>query len=356
VPGSRAEILRCNVDYASASTWGCHESYQHTGSQQLIADRIIPHLVSRLVYTGSGGFDNVSGRRTFLLSPRVAHLVRIVSSHSTENRGIFHTKDEPLCSGPFHRLHILCSESLCSQMAIFVKVGATALITRLITAGVSVGSEVTMKHPLASMRIFAADPSCSKQVTVENGKKFTAIEIQCTYLETAEKHIGASFMPPWAGEVCAEWRRLLELLSRGPDAVAQTLDWAIKYAMYRERADRHGVALENLNANPNLRSELFQIDMRWGELGEAGIFHQLDAAGVLAHAIPGPLDVAEAMHTPPEQGRARVRGEAIRHLRSETKRRTGRYQCNWSNIVDDQTGRILDLSDPFGRNANWQGG
>ncbi len=356
VPGSRAEILRCNVDYASSSTWGCHESILHTGSQTMIADRIIPHLVSRLVYTGSGGFDNVSAHPSFLLSPRVAHLEQRVSSHSTENRGIFHTKDEPLCSGPFHRLHILCAESLCSQIAIFAKVGATALIVRLITAGVSVGSEVSMKHPLAAMRIFSADPSCSKQVTVDSGKKFTAIEIQRTYLEAAEKHIGASFMPPWAAEVCAEWRRLLDLLSRGPDAVARTLDWAIKYALYRERADRHGVAWEDLHSNTSLRGELFQIDMRWGELGEAGIFHQLDAAGVLSHAIPGRLDVEEAMHTPPDQGRARVRGQEIRRLHSEAKGETGRYHCNWSSIVDEKSRRMLDLSDPFGRNAEWQGG
>jgi proteasome accessory factor A len=354
-PGARAELLRCNVDYASKSTWGCHESFLHTGSPQAIADQIIPHLVSRLIYTGSGGFDNVSGHRSFLLSPRVAHLEQRVSSHSTESRGIFHTKDEPLCTGGFHRLHILCAESLCSQIAIFVKMSATALIVRLITAGISVGSDVSMTHPLAAMRIFASDPSCTKQVTVNSGKKLTAIEIQRTYLEAAEKHLGASFMPPWAPEACEQWSRLLDLLSRGPEAVAQTLDWAIKFALYRERAESRGVAWDKLDSNTALRDELFQIDMRWGELGEAGIFHQLDAAGVLSHAIPGgSLDVAEAMRTAPDQGRARLRGETIRRLHGESKRARSRYHCNWSNIVDEKQRRVFDLSDPFGRNASWE--
>jgi len=355
VPGVKVEFLRCNVDYASSSTWGCHESILHYGSQELIAERIIPHLVSRLIYTGSGGFDNASGPPVFLLSPRVAHMTRKVSSHSTEQRGIFHTKDEPLCSGGFHRLHILCSESLCSQIATFVKVGATALVVRLITAGVSIGSEVAMESPLKAMRTFATDPSCTKQVTVAGGKKFTAIDIQRVYLEAAEKQIGASFMPPWAAEVCGEWRRLLDLLSRGPEAVAQTLDWAIKYTLYRERARRQGIAWEEVSSKADLRNELFQIDMRWGELGVAGIFNQLDAAGVLSHAIPGLEGVAEAVHTPPEQGRARARGEAIRRLHSEARGAT-RYQCTWSNILNGRDGRYFDLSDPFGRNADWRGG
>ena len=56
-------ILRCNVDYSgSGSTWGCHESYLHRCSPRLLPAALLPHLVSRVIYTGAGGFE-YGGRR-----------------------------------------------------------------------------------------------------------------------------------------------------------------------------------------------------------------------------------------------------------------------------------------------------
>ena len=115
-PGSKVSVYRCNVDYVTRQTWGCHESYLHRTTTAALAEEIIPHLVSRLIYTGSGGFNHHSSGTEFTLSPRVAHLGKNISGESTRDRGIFHTKDEPLCTNGYHRLHVLCGESLCSQL------------------------------------------------------------------------------------------------------------------------------------------------------------------------------------------------------------------------------------------------
>ena len=73
---SEAFFLRSNVCYSSGATWGCHESYLHRADPDELSMQIIPHLVTRLVYTGAGGFDNTSSRLRFILSPRVPHMMR----------------------------------------------------------------------------------------------------------------------------------------------------------------------------------------------------------------------------------------------------------------------------------------
>jgi proteasome accessory factor A len=111
----RTAFFRSNVDYFTRATWGCHESYQYRSRASAMSHELVPHLVSRIVYTGAGGFDDRSPGLEFLVSPRVAHLERVSSDDSTAARGIFHTKDEPLSRGGWHRLHVLCGESLCGE-------------------------------------------------------------------------------------------------------------------------------------------------------------------------------------------------------------------------------------------------
>jgi hypothetical protein len=96
-------ISGCNVDYSGTNaTWGCHESYLHTADPELLRNQVVPHLASRIIYTGAGGLDLRSRGIVYTLSPRVvAHIVCETSGSSTGHRGIWHTKDEPLCGRAF---------------------------------------------------------------------------------------------------------------------------------------------------------------------------------------------------------------------------------------------------------------
>jgi proteasome accessory factor A len=246
-PDSRVSVYRSNVDYLTRQTWGCHESYLHRAAPGVLVEEIIPHLVSRLIYTGAGGFDARSPGAAFALSPRAFHLVKKVSRESTRDRGIYHTKEEPLCGGGYRRLHILCGESQCSQLGTFLKVGATALVVRLAELGLCRGREVTLQAPLAAMRGFSADPTCTRKEPLKNGEQRSALEIQRHYLQTAEAHLSRAFMPPWAGEVCAEWRRMLERLEDGAEGVSTLLDWGIKLSLYREHARKRGFSWDELS-------------------------------------------------------------------------------------------------------------
>jgi proteasome accessory factor A len=88
--------------------------------------------------------------------------------------------------------------------------------------------------------------------------------------------------------------------------------------------------------------------MRFGELSGRGIFRTLDAAGVLAHRVPG-VDPTGAVDTAPDDTRAHVRAAVVRRL---TAART-RYRAEWTRIVDLDHERQLDLGDPFELEERW---
>lgn len=404
---SEVALFKGNVDLSgNETTWGCHESYLHTMPPAKLADQIIPHLVSRVIYTGAGGFDPLSPTLEFSVSPRVAHITCTNSPHSTSNRGIYHTKDEPLAN-QYSRLHVLCGESLCSHLASWLKVGTTAVVVAMSNAGLRPGKAIPLRAPLTALRTFAADPTCTAEVALADGRMVTARAIQEAYLAQAEAHLGNQCMPPWARDVCREWRAMLARLAGAPASVDRTLDWAIKWSLYDARVRRAGFTWERLakcrviathlgaalrrcdhskgrvriefllgDESPirqdvermrsevrrmgldwsdlidlfRLRRELFEIDTRFAQLGDRGVFTSLDRAGVLRHEVTGIDRIDDAEHQPPAGGRAHVRGAAVQRLSG----RPG-WTCDWEGVWDPEHGSpALDLSDPFETNQQWR--
>jgi proteasome accessory factor A len=400
-------LMRNNVDYTTQATWGSHESYLHRSDPNQMPDQIVPHLDSRIVFAGAGGFNAFSTGLEFLLSPRVMHLRQAISGSSTSDRGIFHTKDEPLSTPGYHRLHVLSGESLNSEIATFLRIGTTALVVALIDAGRIPGAGMKLADPVQAMRAFAGDPTCRATALTTRGTLVTAIDIQRHYLQQAESCVGLEFMPPWSDRVCREWRAMLDRLAHGaPVAVATELDWAIKYCLYRDQAARrgvpwelwpvwteivsalctalqetplkgqrvttdvilgpnspvadtvarltpllqqHGLAWTGLDTILRLRQQLFEADTRFGQLGSKGIFAALDRAGTLHHRFPGVDNVAHAIANPPAVGRAQLRSRYIKAFAGHN----GSYACDWGGVWDRKAQRFLDLADPFATDEKW---
>jgi proteasome accessory factor A len=397
-------LHKTNVDYAgTGATWGCHESYLYTGRPTIMQHQIVPHLVSRLAFTGAGGFDSTSRGIVFTLSPRVAHLEKVQSMDSTSDRGIVHGKDETLSGGAHHRLHLLCGESQRSELSAWLKVGTTALVVAMIEAGLRPTHGIELAAPLMAMAAFAGDPTCRKKVPLERGGEVSALEMQWHLLDLAEHNVDAAFMPPWAGVVCRAWRDVLTRLERLPASLGTSLDWAIKLELFRERARRRGVSWESLpvwtavvaelnvvlpgsgvGRQPDklgaiigpdspvketverltpqlqqhglrweqmrdfvdLRHELWELDVRYGQIGDAGLFSALDAGGVLTHHVPGVDNIEHAMEFPPSSGRARLRGEVVRRLAGHP-----RCRCSWERVWTAD--KVMDISDPFESREKW---
>jgi len=407
-----ATFYRCNVAYSGAgSTWGTHESYLHRADLKHLPDEMIPFFVSRLIITGAGGFNPLSPAGCIpTLSPRVHHINTPVSNDSTRDRGIYHTKCESLGGYGYHRLHVLVGECLCSDTGNWLKIAITALAVAMAEAGLNPGRDVALAAPVEAMRAFAGDFT-GKRATASTagGGSVTAIDIQRHYLTLAQMNVHASWMPAWAPTAIEYWDSILRRIEEGgPDAVATCLDWAIKrqvFAAHLRKRDftwekleqwthlagllgnglsslrppmppstlstaflnnRHGplaamieqlhpyLAARQLDWNEldayfKIRQELFEIDTRFGELGGGGIFDRLDAAGALDHRISGVDNIEHAMTNPPAGGRAHLRGMLIRQLAP----RRNEFGCDWDSVQEFTSDRELDLSDPFGEEADW---
>jgi hypothetical protein len=384
-----------NVDYSGLrSTWGSHESYCHRAEPALVQRHLVPHLVSRIVYAGAGGFNPFSHGLEFMLAPRAQHITCVTSLESTGNRGIVNTREEPLAAQGYQRQHLLCGERLRSDVATFLRIGTTALVVAMIEANVACGGEVALAHPLEALALIARDTEGRRSVATAAGH-LTAVQIQRWYLNRALEHLKAPWMPAWAREVCARWDEMLTRVEQGPEACCRSLDWAIKLAIFRDRARRrgfdwdllpvwtriadiveparlatkapedtfdwaegavgaivneHGLQLGDLRRFVALRQELFEVDVRFGQLGSRDLFEALDARGVLDHKMPGVDRIDDAVDQPPKQGRARLRGETIREAAG-----TGRQcSCSWEYVFDHLTEAYLDLDDPFAERCVWR--
>jgi hypothetical protein len=290
---------------------------------------------------------------------------------------------------------------LCSERAVVLKIGTTALITALAGRGLRPGAGLRLAEPVEAMHTVAGDISCKKRLRLASGGETTALEMQRRLLELAERN--RDVLPQWTPAVCELWRRTLDELESGPDPAGAALDWAMKLRLFRARTQRAGFSEERvafcnsilsrlraalgaagvegelrLNAATGpgspipgeaaacgsalaaqmlswndvdrflrLRAELCQIDTRFGQLGPRGIFGEMDRRGALDHKVAGVDGIEEAMKRPPATGRAKLRGEMVRRFQG-----SARTACNWS-AVHAPDGRTLDLSDPFGEAEIW---
>lgn len=394
------QAFKSNVCYEnSEATFGAHESYSVHRPGGAFTEQLIPFLTSRIVFTGAGGLDPKSPGIVPCLSPRVVHLVQDVSGSSTERRGIFHLRDEPLARNGWHRVHVLSGDAARSPRAAWLRVGTTALVLALVDAGEQLWDWPPLASAVKAMQAFNTDLSLQVRSPLKDGRALSALAIQRVYLQAAEARRGHPALPCWADELLAEWRKTLELLTSDAAALETRFDWAVKRALFGEHSRQRGFPAEKLAAwnimmadwqrelpptggsvldmlgksaaNPRkapecpagaapgltragsswdelpaflrLRAELCEIDLRYSLLGPGSIHAQLSERGLLDQAMPAINGAtrAESPLSPPTRGRARLRGDCVREFAG----RAG-YTASWTGICNAKANLQLLLPEP----------
>ncbi len=402
------EVLVCrgNVDYLTGATWGCHESYLTRLPIKCYESWLVPHLVSRILYTGSGGLDPLSPGIRFSLSPRAAHIVAVSSRDSTSNRGIFHTRDESLCTG-YNRLHVLSGDNACSQLSTLLKVGTTALVVAL--AEHRGAPPLRLQQPVLAMKGFARDIGFRAEVEMPHATcLMSALDIQHHYLAGIEAWANTKVLPEWAAPICAAWRAALEWVSRDAGRGIHAFDWPLKRGIMQRELDRSGFTWKTVEAWTNvleglrthwpkmtervlsidiekierlradrpetacfidkagkalvaqgldwsqlgafntLRQRLCIIDVRFGQVNE-GLFDTLDRGGMLPeHRVVTDDEIGAATERAPSGTRAHVRAQWVKRLASDR----ARYSCSWEGITGENV--FLDLGNPFATESQWK--
>ena len=107
-----------------------------------------------------------------------------------------------------------------SEVATYLKVGTTALVLAMIEDKFLSG-DLSIEAPVADLRAVSHDPALRHLVTLRDGRKMTAVQLQTEYLELARKYIEDRYgtdVDPTTADVLDRWESVLEPAGRRPDA------------------------------------------------------------------------------------------------------------------------------------------
>lgn len=351
--GQPLRVFAGNTQYSgsdsSVSSFASHENYHYqTTEPEHMRASLIPFLVSRLLFTGSGGFAvPTNGVGRFVLSPRASMAGKAVDPEVV--RPLFDGREEPLGIG--RRLHIVCGDATRSDLSTFLRIGTAALVVALVERGEDHGDKVQLAHTAGAISIVNSDFTFRRPLRLARGGHATALDIQEHYLRRARASL--SDLPGWAPDLCDAWGDVLERLRSGGAAnVSDRLDWAIRLAVFLEHARRNRIAWRT---GPPMRlprqewAGLFALDAGFGQIApEPTLWINLCSAGALApeaHGVAAPADTLE----PPTAGRGRLRAALVRRL-SETGRLA---LCGWDTVIDLDALERVDLPDPHSEEETW---
>ena len=337
--GIRGEIFvfKNNTDSAGNS-YGCHENYlvsRHKDFHRTV-DVLIPFLVTRQIYVGAGKLTQTPRGTGFTVAQRADHIWEGVSSATTRSRPIINTRDEPHADAErYRRLHVIAGDSNMSEYATYVKVGTMVALLQMIERDV-VFRDLTLENPIRSIRDVSHDLTCRKKVRLANGRELSALDIQWEYLDRAMRFARSPGFPPQIQRAVDMWEHLLTGLEKDPMTLDREVDWVMKHkVLERYREQRH---------LPMADPRLAMLDLSYHDVDRTrGVYNMMAAKGMVDRIVSD-TEIANAIRTPPQTTRARLRGEFIR----VAKARKRDFTVDWVHLkLNDQAQRTVLCKDPF---------
>ena len=338
--GVRGEIyvFKNNTDSAGNS-YGCHENYLARRSDDLdrYSEILIPFLVSRQIYAGAGKILLTNKGPQYCLSQRAEHIWEGVSSATTRSRPIINSRDEPHADAErYRRLHVIVGDSNMSEYATFLKVGATAILLRMLEDKSQILRDLTLESPIRAIREISQDPTLAATVRLSNGREISALDIQTEYLERALRYRDARGLPPDEDRALDLWAHVMTNLATDPSVLWRECDWVAKLRLIEGYQARHGLGMGS--------PKVALVELMYHDIDRRrGLFYKLQAAGQVDRTTSDAA-IKEAMVSPPSTTRARLRGAFVK--RAKEQRRD--YTVDWVHLkLNDMAQRTILLKDPF---------
>ena len=331
VPGTwPIQLYKNNTDNKGAS-YGCHENYLTARSTPFseIVRHLTPFFVTRQVFCGAGRVGiGADGRGDgFQISQRADFFEVEVGLETTLKRPIINTRDEPHADPEkYRRLHVIIGDANMSEIATFLKMGSTALVLAMVEDGF-LSEDFSIDGPVGALRTISHDPSLSHRVTLRDGRKMTAVQMQMEYLEQARKYVEDRFgadVDDVTRDVLDRWESVLSRLSDDPMQLSTELDWIAKLALlegYRER--------EKLSWDAH---KLQLVDLQYHDVrADRGLYNRLVARGSMTTMLDE-ADVVRAMTEPPDDTRAYFRGRCLAKFGADVA------AASWDSVIFDLPG------------------
>jgi Pup amidohydrolase len=330
LPSAPVVVVYKNNSDGKGNSYGCHENYlmDRTVPFANVVSGIIPHFVSRMIFTGSGkvGCETTafgSEPVRFQISQRAEFFEEMVGLETTLKRPIVNTRDEPHADPKrFRRLHVIVGDANLAEVATFLKVGTTALVLAMIEDEMLPARELTLSDPVRAMHQVSADLSLSKPLRIADGSTITALEIQWEIFAAARRYAKERGLEVVGGDSVGEmildrWEAVLHGLESDPTTLVGQLDWVAKRQLVEGYRERHG-----LNWNDH---RLAALDLQYHDLRpERSLFARLAMERLVDQAV-----VLEAVTEPPRRTRAWFRGRCLSRWPNAV------VTANWDSLVFD---------------------
>ena len=328
LPEGAELLIHKNNSDGKGNSYGCHENFlvaRETPFGRLVA-QITPHFVTRQVFCGAGKVGSeapghASDDVDFQISQRADFFEEEVGLETTLKRPIVNTRDEPHCDPQkYRRLHVIVGDANMSEGATLLKLGTTSLVLGMIEDGF-LDNDLALAHPVPAIRQISHDPSLTRTVLMQDGRRLTALDIQWSLLERANRYVerhGFECVGEETGRlVLGLWSEVLDGLAVDRSRVANLVDWVAKERLLDAYAARHSI--------PAHDSRLRAIDLQYHDMRPGKCL--ADKVGLRRFAPPD--DVRRAVDHPPETTRAYFRGECLRRWPDHV------VAANWDSMVFD---------------------
>ncbi|MFL6159369.1 MAG: depupylase/deamidase Dop, partial [Marmoricola sp.] len=324
-------LYKNNTDNKGAS-YGSHENYlmQRSTPFGTIVKQLIPFFVSRQVVCGAGrvGIGQDGRDHGFQIAQRSDFFEVEVGLETTLKRPLINTRDEPHADPEkYRRLHVIIGDANLAEISTYLKVGTTALVLAMIEDRF-ITHDLTIDGPVAALRAVSHDPTLREQITLNDGRHLTALQLQEEYLELARKHVDdrlGSDADPQTVDVLDRWESVLTRLAQDPMLCARELDWVAKLKLLNSYRDRDGIDWDN--------AKLQLIDYQYSDVRpDKGLYQRLVQLGRIDRLLTDDA-VERAMHQPPEDTRAYFRGRCLEKYADYVA------AASWDSVIFDLPGR-----------------
>jgi proteasome accessory factor PafA2 len=332
LPGGAPIVLYKNNTDNKGASYGAHENFLMRRSTPFadIVKHLTPFFVSRQVFCGAGrvGIGQDGREHGFQVSQRADFFEVEVGLETTLKRPIINTRDEPHADPEkYRRLHVIIGDANLSEVSTYLKVGTTALVLAMIEDRF-ITRDLALETPVASLRAISHDPACRLLVSLADGRKLTAVQLQLEYLDLAKKYVDETLgddADPQTRDVLQRWESLLTRLESDPMQCARELDWVAKLQLLNQYRDRDGLGWDD--------AKLQLIDLQYSDIRpEKGLYHRLVRMGRIERLLEdGPVE--RAMHYPPEDTRAYFRGRCLEKYAANVA------AASWDSVIFDIPGR-----------------
>jgi len=332
IPGAQTiNLYKNNTDNKGAS-YGTHENYLMARATPFadIVRHLTPFFVTRQVVCGAGrvGIGQDGRGHGFQISQRADFFEVEVGLETTLKRPIINTRDEPHADAEkYRRLHVIIGDANLAEVSTYLKLGSTALVLSMIEDRF-LSSDLSIQAPVVTLHQISHDPSLRHLVSLQSGRRLTAVQLQMEYCEQARKYVEDRYgadADDVTQDVLNRWESVLTRLAADPTSLARELDWVAKLELLNSYRDRDGLEWDA----PRLQL----IDLQYADVRpEKGLYNRL-AHRERVERIASEAKISWAMSNPPEDTRAYFRGRCLDQYPDEIA------AASWDSVIFDLPGR-----------------